>query len=830
MRWVILSSMMVSALVTTSPVWAQAGDLSTTPVDVSEPTTAQPTTAQPPAEQETQDVEQRPEAAGQDVSPNNAVEELIRILEDEQARQQLLEDLRASQSRQTPDPTSEGTEAMSAEADTANANAAENPTDPTTVPTETAADETLTEPTPRTLSLARQIVVQTESFTEQFVSVFRQVTDAVQSIVDLFTGQIAVNWNQVQSAIQSLGWIALITIGGFLITRRFAYGVFGFASKQAKDASLQKRFVWRISATALDAALVWLAWFGGYIFAISLSDQGSIPVRQSLFLNAFLVSGLVTVVLRVVFSANYPNLRLIPIETPVAKYWQFWLARLVDVMAYGMLLLAPIVALDIFFLAGRAVSTLVMVLGAALAITIILRGRGSVALALTAVARRLPNGLMGWSLRILATTWHLLAIFYVLIILVIWMTRPFGAIAHVIASTLETILAVAVAVALFKLLTLVLKRGVPLPNALSSSLPLLQARLDNLIPILLKVVRAFVVFMVIFIVLDVWEFIDLYGWMTSDVGSVFAGGIASAALVVLIALLIYLAVMSWIEYRLSPSAGRSPTPRERTLLALFQNAFTVTLFIITLLLALTELQINIAPFLAGAGVLGLAIGFGAQKLVQDIITGAFIQIENAMNEGDVVTVSGVSGTVERLTIRSVGLRDLDGVYHLIPFSSVDQIANYMRGFAFHVANVGVAYREDITQVKELMMEAFYQVRASEAGRDIIGPMEMHGVVELGDSAVVVRSRIKTKPGSQWAIGRAYNEYLKSVFDEHGIEIPYPHMTLYWGEDKLGNAPPLRVQTTKVHNHMTQAAETGSPANTKPVIVGIPESSDDGQPG
>src|SRR3546814_1649991 len=113
---------------------------------------------------------------------------------------------------------------------------------------------------------------------------------------------------------------------------------------------------------------------------------------------------------------------------------------------------------------------------------------------------------------------------------------------------------------------------------------------------------------------------------------------------------------------------------------------------LAIMLALSQLGINIGTLLAGAGVVGLAVGFGAQKLVQDVITGVFIQFENAFNEGDVVTAGGITGTVERLTIRSVGIRDLSGVYHIVPFSSVDTVSNFMRGFAFHVAEIGVAYQ------------------------------------------------------------------------------------------------------------------------------------------
>jgi small conductance mechanosensitive channel len=211
------------------------------------------------------------------------------------------------------------------------------------------------------------------------------------------------------------------------------------------------------------------------------------------------------------------------------------------------------------------------------------------------------------------------------------------------------------------------------------------------------------------------------------------------------------------------------------------------------MIALSELGLNIGPLIASAGVLGLAIGFGAQKLVQDVITGVFIQLENAMNVGDVVTVGGITGVVEKLTIRSVALRDLQGTVHVIPFSSVDMVSNFMKGFSFHVADLGIAYREDVADGKAAMEAAFDELAADpELGSDVIGPMEWFGVNELGDSAVVLRARIRTRPGKQWGVGRAFNELVKRHCDARGVEIPFPHLTVWFGEGKDGTAPPAHI--------------------------------------
>ena len=150
--------------------------------------------------------------------------------------------------------------------------------------------------------------------------------------------------------------------------------------------------------------------------------------------------------------------------------------------------------------------------------------------------------------------------------------------------------------------------------------------------------------------------------------------------------------------------------------------------------------------------------------------------------------------LERLTIRSVSLRSVDGAYHLIPFSSVDTVTNMTKSFSYHIAEIGVAYRERIPEVKQAMKEAFDKLQQTSFAAEIIGDFEMHGITAFADSAVVVRARIKTLPGKQWALGRAYSELVKEIFDERGIEIPFPHVTLYMGELKDGTAPPLRVQS------------------------------------
>jgi small conductance mechanosensitive channel len=388
--------------------------------------------------------------------------------------------------------------------------------------------------------------------------------------------------------------------------------------------------------------------------------------------------------------------------------------------------------------------------------------------------------------------WHLAAIAYVIALFVIWVSRPWDGLQYMLIASGKTVLAVLAGFLVVTATARAISGGIRLPEELHTRLPLLERRLNAFVPNLLRGVRLIAFLVVLGAILDAWDVLDLSGWLAGAGGQALVAALASAAAVLLVAWLIWLALSSWIEYRLNPNVGRAASARERTLLQLLRNAGTILLIVVAGMLALSEIGVDIGPLLAGAGVVGLAIGFGAQKMVQDVITGVFIQFENAINEGDVVTVGGTTGVVERLTIRSVGLRDLSGTYHIVPFSAVDTVSNYMREFAYHIAAIGVAYREDVGEVKDAMQEAFAELRAGEHGPEILDDLEMQGVTEFADSAVIVRARIKTLPGSQWAVGRAYNECVKRVFDRRGIEIPFPHRTVYWGEDKQGQAPPLRI--------------------------------------
>ena len=247
------------------------------------------------------------------------------------------------------------------------------------------------------------------------------------------------------------------------------------------------------------------------------------------------------------------------------------------------------------------------------------------------------------------------------------------------------------------------------------------------------------------------------------------------------------------SYMSAHAATPEDVRRIDTLARVFRYVATVVISLIAAMLALSGLGISIAPILGAAGVVGVAVGFGAQSLVKDYFNGFFMLLENQIHHGDVVEVSGKTGVVEDVTLRYVSLRDYEGSVHYIPNGLITTVTNKSRGYAYAVIDVSVAYRENLDEVYEVMRDVASRLRASKnCGAKILEDIEIAGVQDWADSAVMVRCRLKTAALEQWGVRREFLRHLKDAFDAHGIEIPYPHLTLYAGQDKDGGAPAFRI--------------------------------------
>lgn len=683
----------------------------------------------------------------------SSVDDLIRILENEEARHALLSRLKSEAAAQASTTSDSG------------------------------------EPT-----IARQIAEQTKAAAEHIVAGGEAVWDGVSSIATIISEPDSMNYRALQAFVLNVLLVGAALFASYLVLRMTTHFLQHRFARRADGRHWSLRVLFTAISTLIDIMAIALSWGAGYIIALQVvgGGTGRMDINQTLLLNAFLMVELLKVAMRTMLQPRFPALRLPPVCDTTAAYWYFWLARIISLVGYTFLFVAPVIASLASDTAAQVVRVVVMLTVLLIAVIIILQNRDRVKQTLSARAASGRVDFISRSGAFLAGIWHLLAIAYVVSALIVWLVNPAIALPFMVAATIKSILAFIFGGLVIAFVARFANAGLRLPDDVRLRLPMLQARLQAFVPLMMQIVRSLVSAGVLIAVAQSWGLIDFLGWLASETGQRFTTSTIAALVILLLGFLAYLAMSSWIEYRLNPEFGSIPTSREKTLLSLFRNAFNIALVILVTMLALAQIGVNIAPLLAGAGVLGLAIGFGAQKLVQDIITGVFIQLENVMNEGDIVSLGNVTGAVEKLTIRSVSIRSLDGTLHLIPFSSVDTVSNLMKDFGYHVAEIRVGLREDIGAVKSAMQEAFDLLMQTEWKDKVIDDLEMHGITAFGDSFITVRARIKTLAGSHWGTGRAYNEIIKQVFDQRGINIPFPHISLAVDASGSGYLPSTNI--------------------------------------
>ena len=683
---------------------------------------------------------------------------LLRLLEDESLRERLVEDLRRLQ---------EGAPAAEPdvhEAPLLNAEAGEP------------------------LSLSRRIAHFTRDAAE---SAFDWIEELFEEIQNLEIAAAADPENLRVLGLFALGLAATIagTLVSYLLLLRAARRAYaGLAERATAHPGLALRVATVALAGVVDAAAVVGAWLIGYLTALFVAGEtGDMETHHALFLNSFLMIELAKVLLRFILAPRFGALRPLPLGDEDAAYWYAWLSRIASVLGYGQLFLVPVVHYDLSVAAGHTLALVIAATALLMAIVLVLQNRKPIQRWLEQRGERSRIPFVHSLLLLLARGWHIVTIAYLVMLFLVSVLQPEHALPLILAATAKSLVAVLLGTMVSMALSRAMAIGVRLPEETRRNLPMLQQRLNAYVPGVLRIVQLVVLITVFLYLLHAWGLFDLVHWITEGGGSDLLSLAFTLALLSLGALVLWLAVSSWIEHRLNPDVSgpyHEPSARERTLLSIFRNAFTVALSVMTVMIALSEIGIDIGPLLAGAGVLGLAIGFGAQSIVQDVITGIFIQLENALNVGDVVTVAGLTGTVEKLTIRSVGIRDLHGTYHLISFSQVGHVSNFMRGFSFHVGEYRIPYREDVDTAIERLQDAFEELRNDpEIARNIVDDLEISGVIALGELGVDVRVRIKTLPGLQWGVGRAYNKLVKKHFQAAGIQIPSRHLTLYFGNEK-----------------------------------------------
>lgn len=233
--------------------------------------------------------------------------------------------------------------------------------------------------------------------------------------------------------------------------------------------------------------------------------------------------------------------------------------------------------------------------------------------------------------------------------------------------------------------------------------------------------------------------------------------------------------------------------RINTLTGIISTILKIVLVFLFIVIILEKLGVAIGPILASAGIIGLAVGFGAQELVRDMISGFFILLEDQIRIGDAVELNGTWGVVESIELRTIKLRDMSGVVHVFQNGKLNTLSNMSKDWSALIVNVGVAYKEKYDRVTEVIQKVGDEMyNDSRYKKIMIEPIDIAGLDQFADSAIVIRVIIKTKPGMQWETGREFRRRIKEAFDDANIEIPFPHRTVYWGE----KIDPLKLEVDK----------------------------------
>jgi small conductance mechanosensitive channel len=492
-------------------------------------------------------------------------------------------------------------------------------------------------------------------------------------------------------------------------------------------------------------------------------------ITLSVLVNAAVEARLILCVARNMLLPADPGAVFVPLDAETRNYFYIWVRRFILWAVFGYAVPEAAWWLGV---PGAIYALMLNVVGLVLALlTIIfmLQNRAQIAGWIAGT----PATVSGWGRvrRSLAEIWPVLAIIYISGIYLIYALRIQGGFVYVARATTLSLIVIIAAQVVVRFIRELSRRGFAISPELKAQFPTLEQRANRYIPILTGLIGAVVYLLAAMTVLQAWS-VGAFAWLGTDLGQRMIGNVLSIGLELFVALAIWEIFASAIERYLSglDATGTPRRTRIRTLLPLLRTAMLSLLVVLTSLIILSHLGVDITPLLAGAGVVGVAIGFGSQALVKDIITGLFILMEDQIAVGDVVDVGkDHAGVVEAITVRTIRLRDQAGTVHTVPFSEVTTVKNLARDFAYVVARIAISYSEDIDRVVEILRQVGGELMADENLRpSILDPFDYQGVDALDASSVVLLVRIRTVASKQVVVGRAFNRLVKIAFDKEGI--------------------------------------------------------------
>ncbi len=470
---------------------------------------------------------------------------------------------------------------------------------------------------------------------------------------------------------------------------------------------------------------------------------------------------------------------LFRVRAETAAYIEIWTRRIVGVGVSGIAFANVALLLGLHHAGYRALLRLVMLVVHLFVVIIILQCRRQVAEAI-----RAPAGREGTAARVrnrIAGLWHYPAIVLDLALWAVWalnIRNGYSLLMQYFAGTVAVILITRIAT--IAVLTLI-DRGFSISPDIQQRFPGLEARANRYLPLLRRTVSAIIAFIGFLALLEVWG-VDAIVWFYGDqIGSRLLSAVATIGVAVLAAAVIWEASNALMDRKLnalSRDGHFARAARLRTFQPMLRTALLCVIVTVVGLTALSEIGVNVAPLLAGAGIVGIAIGFGSQKLVQDLITGLFLLLENTVQVGDNVTVSGLTGTVENVSIRTIRLRAGDGSVHIVPFSAVTTITNASRGAGNAAVSVNVSYKEDTDRAGQILKDIVAEMRREPEYRQAIrGDLELWGVDKVDGSMASIVGQIRCTDSGRWPVQREFNRRMKRRFQERGIEIASAAQTI-----------------------------------------------------
>lgn len=550
---------------------------------------------------------------------------------------------------------------------------------------------------------------------------------------------------------------------------------------------LLRRLPYLLGRLALDMLPILLLVATGYaLLGTPLGARNTARLVILAVLNAYSLTRLVATVTRALLSPDAPRLRLIGFSDDIAAYFTRWVRRIAIIAIFGYATAEVGLLFGLYRVAHDALLKLVSLAVHLCLVVIVLQMRRPVADLIR--ARRDATGPMAVLRNRLAAVWHVVAIFYIVALWLVWAFDVPDGFARLVRVFVATVVVASVARLLNVWIGAALERALRIRPDLATRYPGLEVRARRYHPIARGILNGVISAAAIVVLFQAWG-VDSFAWFASGaLGGRVVSALINISITLLGALLAWELANAAVQRhlaRLSHEAQAARSARVRTLLPMFRTALLVSICIVAGLIVLNDIGVNIAPLLAGAGVVGLAIGFGSQKLVQDIITGLFLLLENAMQVGDVVSLGGLSGTVENLSIRTIRLRALDGSVHIVPFSAVTTVTNMTRDFGYALLDISVGLNEDPGHVTEVVREVARGLRTEPRWASAIrDDLEVLGLEKFIDLAYVLRVRIQTLPGQRWAVARELNRRIKARFDELAIESPITSHRV------LGIDPPL----------------------------------------